>query len=233
MAARKQLPKILDQLEKFYGKLEPPPAQNVFELILWENAGYLIDDTKRLIAFSELKRRTSLTPEAILNADEEDLLEVAEMGGMMPQMRVEKWLDSARIVRQGLQDDLDGAIGRSLKDARKVLRLFPSIGEPGANKILLFARKYVVFSLESNGLRTLVRIGFARETKSYSATYRAVMDAIGPQLKLDYDWLIRAYLLLRHHGQQLCKQTRPLCRDCPIVRICDYGSSLATKTQGH
>ena len=193
---------------------------------MWENAGYLIDDAKRLNAFRELKHRAGLTPEAILKADEEVLQEVAKLGGMLPQMRVEKWLDSARIVRQKLQGDLDGAIGRSLKDARKALRLFPSIGEPGANKILLFARKYVVFSLESNGLRTLVRIGFARETKSYPATYRAAMDAIEPQLKQDYDWLIRAYLLLRHHGQQVCKQTRPLCGDCPIIRLCDYGSSL-------
>jgi len=226
MARRKQLLKILDQLEKFYGTPEPPPAHNAFELILWENAGYLIDDPKRHFAFSELKRRIGLTPEAILDASEEDLEDVARLGGIMPQMRVEKWLDCARIVQQKLQDDLDGAIGRSLKDARKALRLFPSIGEPGANKILLFARKYVVFALESNGVRTLVRIGFTREAKSYSATYRAVMKAIEPQLKQDYDWLIRAYLLLRHHGQQLCKETRPLCRECPILRSCDYGSSL-------
>jgi endonuclease III len=60
-----------------------------------------------------------------------------------------------------------------------------------------------------------------------------VMEATETQLKPDYDWLIRAYLLLRHHGQQLCKQTRPLCQECPIARSCDYGSALTTKTQRH
>ena len=51
---------------------------------------------------------------------------------------------------------------------------FPSIGEPGAEKILLFARVYPVLGLDSNGVRVLTRLGLVVEAKSYAATYRGV-----------------------------------------------------------
>ena len=60
-----------------------------------------------------------------------------------------------------------------LARARRLLRRFPGIGEPGADKVLLFSRTQPVFALDSNGLRTLLRLGYGREVKSYPATYRS------------------------------------------------------------
>src|SRR5439155_27174229 len=78
-----------------------------------------------------------------------------------------------------------------LPQAKKALKKFPSIGDPGAEKILLLTGSYPVMALDSNGLRVLCRVGFAEEQKNYSATYRLVQDAIREQLPRDYDSLIR------------------------------------------
>jgi endonuclease-3 len=106
--------------------------------------------------------------------------------------------------------------------SEKALKRFPSIGDPGAEKILLFTRSYPVMALDSNGLRVLCRVGFAEEQKNYSATYRLVQDAIHEQLPRDCDSLIRAHQLLRQHGQELCKRSKPRYSECPLRQDCNY-----------
>ena len=113
-----------------------------------------------------------------------------------------------------------------LPKAKQALRKFPGIGEPSAEKILLFTRSYPVLGLDSNGLRVLVRLGFGEEKKSYTATYRSVQEAIHSQLVEDYDWLISTHLLLRQHGKELCKTSPPVCEKCPVRKSCGYFKSV-------
>ena len=37
-----------------------------------------------------------------------------------------------------------------------------------------------------------------------------------------FDARMRAFLLLKQHGQQLCKRTKPKCPQCPVSRWCAY-----------
>jgi endonuclease III len=77
-------------------------------------------------------------------------------------------------------------------------------------------------------LRALIRIGFGEELKNYAATYRSAQEAVKDQLSSDsvedYVWLICAHLLLRRHGQELCKRTEPICASCPLTENCRYWS---------
>jgi endonuclease III len=113
---------------------------------------------------------------------------------------------------------------KPLPQAKKALKRFPSIGDPGAEKIVLFTRSYSVMALDSNGLRVLCRVGFAEEQKNYSATYRLVQDAIHGQLPRDYDSLIRAHQLLRQHGT--VQAAKPRCTECPVRESCNYGRKV-------
>src|SRR5439155_8731605 len=97
-----------------------------------------------------------------------------------------------------------------------------------AEKVLLFTRSYPVLGLDSNGLRVLLRLGFGEEKKNYSASYRSVREAIQDDLNDDYDWLIDAHLLLRQHGKELCKTSRPLCEKCPARTSCAYYARVRT-----
>jgi endonuclease III len=109
-----------------------------------------------------------------------------------------------------------------LPKARQALKKFPASVTPAPTRFLLFARAYPLLGLDSNGLRVLLRLGFGEEKKNYGATYRSVQDAVKDQLGADYEWLISAHVLLRQHGKELCKTSRPLCEQCPVRKSCAY-----------
>lgn len=213
---------VMVLLERHYGMPEPPSVTAPLEMILHENVAYLVSDAQREAAFEALRSRVGTGPIEILSAPEEVLHEVAGLGGMRPQERAERLRRIAQIVLQEFDGDLLTGLRGLLPAAKKALMRFPSIGEPGAEKILLFSRSHPILALDSNGLRVLVRIGFGQEAKSYSATYRSVRDALKNEAPADYDFLIRAHQLLRRHGQELCRRSQPVCRACPLTSFCVY-----------
>lgn len=217
--------KMIARLQSTYG---PPkaPKSDPFELILWENVAYLLSDDKREAAFEALRNRVGLVPQQILAAPLATLLEIAKMGGMQPEVRVERLRTIARITLDRFQGDLRKALKLPLKQAKKALQLFPSISEPGAEKILLFTKTYPVLGLDSNGLRVLCRIGYGQECKNYSATYRSVREAVSTEIGDKCAPLIKANQLLRQHGQERCKTNGPLCEICPATDLCEFYSRL-------
>ena len=229
MAGRRvSLGGVIDRLEGLYGRPDPPEVTDPLEMILFENIAYLAADAKRLDAWKEFRKRIGIKPARILAASASELLPIAR-AGILAADRVEKVKDVAAIALKEFDGDLAGALDESPGKARQTLKKFPGIGEPGADKILLFSRREKVLALESNGLRALLRLGYGNETKTYAASYRSAQEATRPQWRNDVDWLIRAHQLLRRHGQELCKRTHPLCERCPLTRDCAYFRSHAVK----
>jgi endonuclease-3 len=153
-------------------------------------------------------------PAEILAARKKVLLEVAKLGGILPEHCVKKVLRAAEMAQ--------AKFGGDVPAERKALQLFPSIGKPGAEKILLFTKTAPVVALESNGLRVLVRLGYGREEKNYAATYRSVQGAVAGEVERDCRWLIRMHQLLRRHGQETCKRSAPRCGECEVAEDCRY-----------
>jgi len=220
---------LIDRLAQHYGEPEPPTITEPFAMILWENIAYLANDAKRMEAFNELKVKVGLRPADIRKAKDSVLLRIAGKG-IIPATTVEKLRRSAEIAHDLFNDDLAPILDKPLPQAKKDLRKFPTIGEPSAEKILLFNRRHAILALESNGLRVLVRLGYAAEHKNYATTFKNVQRALAPQLPSNCDALIRAYLLLRQHGQELCKRTSPLCAVCPLRSDCLFFREVALFT---
>ncbi len=220
--AQKSFRKIIDALESFYSRPAPPKVTDPLGMILFENVAYLVSDERREQAFNALCERVGLTPPEILMAHDETLLDVARLGGMLPAGRVEKLRRIAQIALQQFDGELDRVLKQPLAQAKKSLKKFPGIGDPSAERILLFSRTHPILALDSNGLRVLRRLGYGEERKSYSSTYRSAQEAVEAEVKKDFDWLIAAHQLLRRHGQELCKTARPLCSRCPLKSSCRY-----------
>jgi endonuclease-3 len=216
------LQRIISKLLGHYGPPSPPISIDPFELILFENIAYLVTDERRHAAFDLLRQTIGTRPHELLAAPTDALLRVTTLGGAQPERRAARLREIALIAIDDFAGDLTTALKLPLPSARQALKKFPSIGDPGAEKILLFTRAYPVLGLESNGLRVLVRLGFGEEKKNYSSTYKSVQNAIKDELGADYDWLIRAHTLLRTHGKELCKTNRPLCEECPVRTSCAY-----------
>jgi endonuclease III len=215
------LPQVVERLETHHGRQLRPKLDGPWEMILWENVAYLADDDRRAEAFQTLKKQIGTDPAWILAIPDEALLEVTRHG-IMPEAFAEKLRECAKILLEQFDGDLRHVLDLPVPKAKNALRKFPGIGEPGAEKILLFTRTVPVLALESNGLNVLLRIGFGEEKKSYATTYRLVQQAAVEGLDPDCSLFIKAHLLLRRHGQTVCRRTEPLCDQCLVAPDCEY-----------
>ena len=220
-----KLVSVVSVLRKHYGKPAPPLTRDPFELVLLENAAYLVDDARRRATWEALRDAVGFDPPRIAAMHVARLARVLRGGGMLPEHRARKVQKAAHVALERFGGRVKSVLSMPAADAKRALQRFPSIGEPGADKILLLTRTAPVLALDSNALRVLVRLGFERERKQYSATYRAMQAAIAGDLKKDYRWLAEASDLLRRHGQTLCKRTKPLCDACPLAKECPSSSA--------
>ena len=225
MRSARTLSAIRSTLEAHYGAQGGPRLTDPFQLILWEQVAYLADDDRRLEAFLLLKRRVGLEPEAILRSAPETLAEIAAHGGAVAaEERAHRMRESARRVVEDWNGDLRSALAAPSPKAKRALMKFPMIGEPGAEKILLFTHTHPVLALDSNGVRVLLRLGYGHEAKGYAQTYRTVRAATQPEELADCDWLISLHELLRLHGRELCRRSAPRCGACPLAGMCAYAA---------
>ena len=218
---RWNLEEALALLKAHYPGLSRPAPTDLWEQILWENVAYLADDERRRAAFKELKAKVGTAPDKILKAPGATLVAISRKG-ILAGPNVEKLRECARIMMSDFGGDPRAMASLPTDTLRAALRKFPRIGAPGADRLLLFARREPSLALESNGVRVLLRLGFGREDPSYAKAYASLKKAMGA-LPADFDYLIEAHELLRHHGKTLCKRSNPACGSCPLVERCPTG----------
>jgi endonuclease III len=226
MVRSSRLHRVVARLLEQHGRQAPPPANTAFALVLWEKVAYLAPDKRRAEAFEILRARVGLTPQAILAANPSVLREIAAVGG---KVEIEKRAQNMQVAAATVIDEFGGSLDNVLRlphrEAMRALQRFPGVGEPGAERILLLMRAQRVLSLDSNGTRTMVRLGYGADHKNYSTMYRSVRDAAAKELRDDFDWLIDAHLVLRRHGQEVCKTSAPRCEMCSLRADCAYAST--------
>ncbi|HWC19968.1 MAG TPA: hypothetical protein VG498_23340 [Terriglobales bacterium] len=61
-----------------------------------------------------------------------------------------------------------------------------------------------------------IRLLYGREGENYQVNYRQSQQVIEQEIPAEVKERQRAYLLLKHHGQELCKRTNPKCKQCPL-----------------
>jgi endonuclease III len=150
------------------------------------------------------------------------LREIAALGGQVGvEERARRMQDAAALVIDEFGGSLDSVLKRPHREAMRALQRIYGIGEPGAERILLLMRAQKVLPLDSNGARTLCRIGYGAEHKNYATMYQSVRSATAVELYDRFDWLIDAHLLTRKHGQEVCKTSAPRCEICVVRSECD------------
>jgi endonuclease-3 len=222
--AQTALQKILVALIRRYGKPRSHPAgHDPLALILWEVVAYLADDDTRRKAFDSLRSRVGLAPAALLKAPLSVLTEICRTGGsVQPGRRAQRIKEVAALVVDEFDGDLSQVLGWEYAKARKALRRFPSVGEPGADRILMLCGSDAVLGLDSNALRSLCRMGYGTEQQNYSRTYREARDAAMAELPRKASALAEASLVLRTHGQETCKYSAPRCDECVVTATCAW-----------
>jgi hypothetical protein len=192
---------LLDRLVMAGGEPGPIPSADGWELVLRENAAYLVDDATRDLCMAVLRDSVGIEPAQILAASDQQL--AAAVAGPRPADRIER-------LRRCAELHVVGAPWRA----------YPGIGRPGAERIELFTGVRAVLALDSNGLRVLYRLGYGDPSRTYDAAYRAAQRAAGAELPADVAILQRGHQLLRRHGQTICTRAAPSCPGCPLRDEC-------------
>lgn len=138
--------------------------------------------------------------------------------------------ETAVKVRDRYDGSLRGVLKLPYAEVRRELKAFPSIGPPGADKILLLTGAQPVLALDSNALRVLLRLGYGREHKNYATSYATAQTAAMDELPKTIPALTEAFVLLQHHGRELCRRNHPECPACPVRPQCPFGGGTRAAT---
>jgi endonuclease III len=216
---------VLNQLEAFYGRQESFWPSDPYLFLLWWYCGYPASDSACAKGWKGLTGKILPEPDGILSTRPAVLAAALKPGGMFPELRAERMKEVTARIKDEFDGDLRGVLTGPLARARKILKSFPSIADPGADRILLFAKIQPVAAVPSNCTTVLERIQTGKETKNCNASYHEAQCMIDSGIVATFDARQRAYLLLKRHGQELCKRTHPTCEKCPLRAACAFVSA--------
>jgi endonuclease-3 len=197
--------------------------------LIWWHCGYPPSEERCAKGWASLTREIGIAPKRLTAASTAKLVGALKKGGMVPDLRAARLKDIAAQVQEEYGGDLRSALSRlSVPQARKALKAFPGIGNPGADRILLFSRLSPVAAVPSACPYVLVRVLHGPEGDKYVAIYAAAQRMLNT-LPATFDERIRGYLLVARHGQELCKRSNPLCARCPLRARCAFANRSKTQ----
>src|SRR5215471_375360 len=228
-----KLTQILDSLEELYGSQKLAGPTDPYEMIVFLNCGYPASDVKCAKGFDALKREVGVQPKKLLAAPKARLAKLMQPSVIVPGVCAERLQEMADKAENELGGDLTAVLKKrmrkakdqpekGLKAAKKVLQEFPTIGEPSAEKILLFSGLAPVAAIPSAFVDVPVRIFIGEPGKNYAADYKAAREILDSRLPQTLVARQRAYMLLKKHGQEICKRSKPKCEVCPLTEQCAY-----------
>lgn len=171
--------------------------------------------------WESLRKSIGFEAGQLLAAPLPQLMRALSPGGMVPEIRARRLKEVAARAMDECGGDLGRALACSAPIARKLVKKFPDIADPGADRILLFAGIAAVAAVPSNCPHVIVRIMRGRERQNYAATYKEAQQEI-ERLPESIAARTRAFLLLKRHGQDPCKRAKPKCGECPVRDSCAF-----------
>ncbi len=108
-------------------------------------------------------------------------------------------------------NEFKGVVPDNLGDLTRL----PGVGRKTANIVLAQAFGIPAFGVDTHAARVATRLGLTTETNP---------DKIGKDLCaiIPKERWIKANTLIILHGRRTCKAKKPLCPECPIIKLCGY-----------
>jgi endonuclease-3 len=217
------LAQVLDILAAAHGEQVAAWPTDPYLYLVWLHCGYPASDARCSKGWESLTSQIGVEVDHILAASPAKLANALKPGGMVPELRAMRLKEIAeRVLKQYGGDLREGLRGLPVAQVRRALKQFPNIADPGADRILLFAGISPVAAVPSNCPHVLVRIKAGQERENYGVTYREAQRMIEEGVPATFDSRTRAYLLLKYHGQQICKSSKPRCDRCAVAPDCAF-----------
>jgi len=215
-----RLETLLARLRKFYGVLPSPPS-DPFILFVWEVLSVHSTPRKREAALAALKRIRALTPDAMWRAPQKKLEDTVALAGPYSEQRLRSLRTGVDLFRR--TPALPAIIKGPLAEARRALKPFPTLGEGGAHRMLLFAAGHRVLPVDARVSRVGLRLGYGEAHADFKKKARSVQAAAERELSQTVGAYRTAYVYLSHHGAETCTEADPHCAVCPLLGDCPEG----------
>jgi len=223
---KKLNPKYISILEERYGKywwpveypeeISTDPFKNLIITVLSQNTS----EINCVRAYRGLSSKFNVAPEVLAKAKLEDIREAIRSGGLY-NVKSRRIKELSLAVLEKFNGDVSSILALPKEDARKKLMELPGIGKKTADVLLAQRHSYAeVMVVDTHMARIAKRLGLVKADAKYEEIQRA-LKAFLPWEKDEriggLFWLLAKYT---------CKAQNPKCRECPIIKLCDYGSRV-------
>jgi endonuclease III len=213
----------LDALEAFHGPQTPCWPLDPYEFLIWWHCGYPASDATCSKGWTSLQQRVGVSPDLLLKAKPATVRLALKAGGLIPELRTERVGLIASVVVRQFNGDLARAFRKMQPgEVRGALKKLPGIADPGADRIMLFGGLSAIAAVPSNATQVAVRMQLGPPSNSYRKNYLDGQKLIESAVPSSFEARQRAFLLLKIHGQSLCKRSTPDCGACPVAATCAF-----------
>jgi len=170
-------------------------------------------DTNSARAFRNLQNRFPVTPDALSKADVKDIEDAIRVGGLYRnKAKVIKAVSKA--ILEQYNGTLDFIYSLPFEDARRMLLELPGVGPKTADIVLLFCADKPTIPVDTHVNRVSKRLGLAPLKADYEGVQKSLESIYPPEDSLT------VHLMFISHGRGFCKARKPLCKVCPVNRLC-------------
>jgi len=222
-------PKYTPILEEKYGPywwpVEYPeetskdPFKNLIITVLSQNTS----EINCVRAYRGLAAKFEVKPEVLAKAKIEEIKTSIKSGGLY-NVKSKRIKELSQAVLEKFGGDISPVLNLPKEEARKKLMELPGIGEKTADVLLAHRHSYAeVMVVDTHMDRITKRLGLVKPNAKYEDIQKALKTFI-PWEKGERTggllWLLAKYT---------CRAQNPKCQECPIIKVCDYGSRRGKK----
>jgi endonuclease-3 len=219
--ARKRLQRIRDLLRGYYGRPRNEPHRAPLDELVLTILSQNTNDRNRDVAYARLRSRFDGWAE-VASAPLAEVEEAIRPGGIskVKSKRIQQILHVIERETGGL--DLGFLERAPRQQALEFLESLPGVGRKTAACVLLFSYDRPELPVDTHVYRVSSRLGLIRPKAPFEEAHRELLDLVGDDPAAVYE----VHVNMLRHGRRLCHSQRPLCGECPLLRLCPYGQEL-------
>jgi endonuclease-3 len=214
---RARLRKIRDRLRAYYGRPRNEPHHAPLDELVLTILSQNTNDRNRDVAYERLRSRFAGWRD-VAAAPVGDVEEAIRPGGIskVKSQRIQQILGVIEQETGGL--DLDFLERAPRERALEFLEALPGVGRKTAACVLLFSYDRPEMPVDTHVYRVSSRLGLIRPKAPFLEAHEELGALSDPAD------VYELHVNMLRHGRRLCRPQRPLCEQCPLVRLCPYGA---------
>jgi len=202
----------------YYGKPRNEPHRAPLDELVLTILSQNTNDRNRDVAYARLRARFDSWDD-VANAPLAEVEEAIRPGGIskVKSQRIQQILKVIAAETGGL--DLAFLERAPREQALEFLESMPGVGRKTAACVLLFSYDRPELPVDTHVYRVTSRLGLIRPGASFAEAHEELRRLSDP------DDVYELHVNMLRHGRRLCRPQRPLCEQCPLLRLCPYGAA--------